>query len=209
MQGSCNVAGIKYVNGKFNCDREVTMNRSNTLATVQTAIENSDSFVEPVKVSSSLEDLLMEYDITSRLNHFNVLQQLSRQDELEHCFKRMHFESVNELNDLIKARKIIHKNSAMGSCIGSVILPIVAKVSAILEGKNYSFADVLNAYAEAMAEMHYNSEADFMVSASNATPLKVESVSEPGNTETKEMNAFGSTPQETQEIGRASCRERV
>lgn len=57
---------------------------------------------------------------------------------------------------------------------------------------------MLNAYAEAMAEMHYNSEADFMVSASNATPLKVESVSEPGNTETKEMNAFGSTPQETQ-----------
>ena len=162
MQGSCNVAGIKYENGKFNCDREVTMNRSNTLATVQTAIENSDSFVEPIKVSSSLEDLLMEYDITSRLNHFNVLQQLSRQDELEHCFKRMHFESVNELNDLIKARKIIHKNSAMGSCIGSVILPIVAKVSAILEGKNYSFADVLNAYAEVMAEMHYNSEADFM-----------------------------------------------
>lgn len=198
MQGSCNVAGIKYENGKFNCDREVTMNRSNTLATVQTAIENSDSFVEPIKVSSSLEDLLMEYDITSRLNHFNVLQQLSRQDELEHCFKRMHFESVNELNDLIKARKIIHKNSAMGSCIGSVILPIVAKVSAILEGKNYSFADVLNAYAEVMAEMHYNSEADFMVSVSNATPLKVESVSEPGNTETKEMNAFGSTPQETQ-----------
>ena len=97
----------------------------------------------------------------------------------------MHFESVNELNDLIKARKIIHKNSAMGSCIGSVILPIVAKVSALLEGKHYSFADVLNAYAEVMAEMHYNSEADFMVSASNATPLKVESVSEPGNIETR------------------------
>ncbi len=71
-------------------------------------------------------------------------------------------------------------------------------MSAILEGKNYSFADVLNAYAEVMAEMHYNSEADFMVSASNATPLKVESVSEPGNIETKEMNAFGSTPQTTQ-----------
>ena len=198
MQGSCNVAGIKYEDGKFSCDREVTMNRSNTLATVQAAIENSDSFVDPIKVSSSLEDLLMEYDITSRLNHFNVLQQLSRQDELEHCFKRMHFESKDELSGLIKARKIIHKNSAMGSCIGSVILPIVAKVSAMLEGKNYSFSDVLNAYAEVMLELHYGSEADFMTSRADVAPLKVETVKESSATTTKEMNVFGSAPQAAQ-----------
>lgn len=199
MGGNCIVAGIKYENGQFTCSKDVLLNRSYTYSTVLNAINNSDSFVEPIKVSSTLEDLLMEFDISTKLNHFNILQQLSRQDDLDVYFKRMHFSTPEELEASLKTRKILKRNPAMGFNIGSVILPIVAKVSAMLEGKDYSFTDVLNAYAKVMLEMSYDSEADFRRNTGavlQTEQVRTESVT---NSDTKSMHLFTDNSQGTVE----------
>lgn len=190
--GDIDIAGIEYKDGKFSETLDIGMSDINTLTLIDRAIaaEETPKLKSYKEISSALTDLSIEFDASSHISHFNILQSISRIDPIKGNLERNEFHSKEEFYEKRSKSLIRNAATAIRCNVAKVILPVYAAASIKFDTmSNPSFADVLNCYADAIREVGYQADDDFMHENPNVT---VEKVSETEEKEMQKMSVFDS-----------------
>ena len=202
-EGKCEIAGFGYKDGIISAP-DIPMDNLTTaskLLTLYREQSEDDVVQEHFYRSEVLQNLYLEFNAIQgnqpvKPNHFTILQGKYASTSLEGEFKRQKITSKADYEER-RANGVLRSSASaiIDTNVASVIIPIYVEVSKRFRD-DMTFTEVLQLYADVMAEMNYtaenaflttdNSEADKSSEDEATTDVKASDVTP----ELKAMDAF-------------------